>query len=174
VAEPGTKPLLGALDASLRLDHIHVDELYDVRRLVEPTLARAAVERDAASLSRLLAANVEQAEARFAAGGSSFDLNVEFHAILARAGGNRVVNLIMQSILGLLLEGREREPPADHNLSRRALDDHQQILAAISANEGRLVEALMLAHLTRVHERPSPESNLPEPAAGKEAVCSPR
>ncbi len=165
VAEPGTRPLLGALNTSLRLDCIRVEELYEARCLIEPTLARVAVQRDAAVLARLLEANVEQSEARLAAGRTSLDLNIEFHSILARTGSNRVVSLIMQAILELVLEGREREPSGEPNLSSLALDDHRQIVRAIKMEDGRLVEALILAHLTRVHERPTPESQ--NPAAGE-------
>jgi GntR family transcriptional repressor for pyruvate dehydrogenase complex len=153
VAEPGAMPLLWALDASLRLDHVGVDELYDARRLIEPMLARMATDRDPLTLVRLLEANVDAAEARLAEGASAFALNVEFHAILARAGGNRVVTLIMRVILDLLLEVRERQPPEDPSLTRQAVEGHRQIVEAISTNDGRLVEALMLAHLMRVHER---------------------
>ena len=177
VAEPGASPLLWALDASLRLDHVGVDELYEARRLVEPMLARLAAERDASALAALLEANVVEAEARIDEGRSAFALNVEFHAILAKAGGNRVVNLIMRAILDLLQESRERQPTDDPNLSREAVRGHRQILEAISASDGRLVEALMLAHLMRVHELPvaersdmaSPES---ERTLGRGIECS--
>lgn len=157
VAEPGATPLLWALDASLRLDHVGIDELYEARRLVEPMLARLAAERDAQSLAALLESNVSAAETRIAEGRSAFDLNVQFHAILAQAGGNRVVHLIMRAILDLLQESRERQPPEDPNLSREAVNGHRRILEAISAGDGRLVEALMLAHLMRVHELPATE-----------------
>jgi GntR family transcriptional repressor for pyruvate dehydrogenase complex len=157
VAGPGATPLLSALDASLRLDHVGVDELFDARRLIEPTLARMATERDPATLAHLLGENVQAAEARQAEGGSAFALNVEFHAVLAQAGGNRVVTLIMRAILDLLLEGRQRQPPEDPSLTRQAVAGHRQIVEAVEASDGRLVEALMLAHLVRVHERePSP------------------
>jgi GntR family transcriptional repressor for pyruvate dehydrogenase complex len=172
VAEPGTRPLLRALDTSLRLEDVHVDELYEVRRLVEPALARVALERDPASIAQILEANVARAEARLAAGEKPIDVNVEFHAILARAGGNRVLSLVMQVILELVVEGREHEPPADVNLSSQAVDDHRQILQAIKADDGRLVEALMLAHLTRVHERPAPEHDVSDLAHGKDGACS--
>src|SRR6266567_2746134 len=104
VAEPGATTLLWALDASLRLDHVGVDELYEARRLVEPMLARLATERDALTLAALLETNVAAAETRIGEGRSAFDLNVQFHAILAGAGGNRVVHLIMRAILDLLQE----------------------------------------------------------------------
>src|SRR4051812_34937816 len=110
VAEPGASSLLSALDASLRLDHVGVDELYAARRLIEPMLARMAADRDAAALASLLRANVDAAEASLAEGHSAFALNMEFHAILAQAAGNRVVTLIMRAILDLLRESRERQP----------------------------------------------------------------
>lgn len=159
VAEPGASPLLSALDASLRLDHVGVDELYDARRLIEPMLARMAAERDPSTLASRLRANVEAAEACLSEGRSAFTHNMEFHAILAEAGGNRVVTLIMRAILDLLQEGRQRQPPEDPSLTRQAVAGHRQIMDAVAAADGRLVEALMLAHLMRVHERPDDEAN---------------
>lgn len=163
VAEPGAEAILGALDTSLRFDVVRVDELYEARRLIEPSLARVALEREGAALARQLQANVEWAEALRATGESPLRANVEFHAILARAGGNRVVNLIMQAVLDLLVEGRERDEPPEPGLSDRAIEDHRQILQAIRANDGRLIEALMLTHLTRVH-RPAAQVPSPSPS----------
>ena len=57
----------------------------------------------------------------------------------------------------LLQEGRQRQPPEDPSLTRQAVVGHRQIVEAVAANDGRLVEALMLAHLMRVHERPDHE-----------------
>jgi GntR family transcriptional repressor for pyruvate dehydrogenase complex len=170
VAEPGTAPLSGALDTSLRLDSVGLNELYEARRVIEPMLARVAMERDAASLSRLLEANIAEAAAQVGAQGNLFAVNIEFHAILARAGGNPVLNVVMQAILALVHEGRQHEAP-DLSLSRAALDDHRQVLAAIEAKDGRLVEALMLAHLTRVHEQFGPEWRPSDPPRAREAAC---
>jgi DNA-binding FadR family transcriptional regulator len=75
------------------------------------------------------------------------------HAILAEAGGNRVVTTIMRAILDLLQEGRQRQPPEAPSLTRQAVAGHRQIADAVAAADGRLVEALMLAHRMRVHER---------------------
>src|SRR4051794_21472335 len=89
VAEAGASPLLSALDASLRLDHVGVDELYGARRLIEPMLARMAADRDAGTLAQQLQENVEATEACLGDGRAAFALNMEFHAILAEAAGNR-------------------------------------------------------------------------------------
>lgn len=171
VAEPGAERFVEALGTWLRHDAVRVDELYQARLLVEPALARVAAERDGPTLARVLAANVEQAEACRAAGGSPFRLNVEFHAILAMAGGNRVVNGIMRTVLDLLVERRAEAEPAAASLSDRAVGDHHDLLRAIGAGDGRLVEALMLSHLARVHAPPA--ASLEAPAEQPPALLAP-
>lgn len=155
VAAPGAERLFEALETWLRLDAVRVDELYQARLLIEPPLSRMVTEREGGAVSTRLAANLEEAEACRAAGGSPFRPNVQFHAIIASAGGNRVVNVIMRSVLDLLVDRREQAEPANPSLSTQALDDHREILGAMRAGDGRLVEALMLAHLARVHAPPA-------------------
>jgi DNA-binding FadR family transcriptional regulator len=170
VAEPSAGVVLDALATSLRLESVRVDDLYEARRLIEPTLARVAVERDGPGVARLLETNLAQADAQRALGQSPFVTNVEFHAILARAGGNQVTTLIMQAVLDLLVARREDAEPSPPGLSSDALDDHRRLVAAIHANDGRLVEALMLIHLTRVHGAVADE---PAAQVGTEEVaCS--
>jgi GntR family transcriptional regulator, transcriptional repressor for pyruvate dehydrogenase complex len=153
VAEPGTIQVLGALQASLLLGQVGVDELYHARLLFEPAIARLAVERsERRSLADRLSANIGRAQARLADGANPFGCNVEFHAILAQAAGNRVVGLVMRALLELL-EGLDRQYPTNRAISEAALRDHQQMLEAVYAHEASWVEALMVGHLVRIESR---------------------
>src|SRR3954454_7817249 len=105
VAEPNGTALLGALEDSLRQGQVGADELYQARVLVEPAIARLAVEHDAEALAERLVDNVARTEQALAepSPGDEHDaaptatdatasaLNREFHRILAEYAGNRVL-----------------------------------------------------------------------------------
>jgi GntR family transcriptional repressor for pyruvate dehydrogenase complex len=165
VAEPSHTPLLGALEVSLRAGQVSLDELYQARRLVEPAIARLAVERNAAgqapragqepapdALAEQLADNVARTERALAQGAAVSALNREFHSILADHAENRVLALMMQALQGMLETQDERHPntPA---VSRCALREHQQVLGAIRAGDADAAERLMRAHLTSLESR---------------------
>src|SRR5262249_17840111 len=82
------------------------DELRDVRRMFEPAVARAAALRatpdDLAALDRIV-----EAQRRKAKGGrSTIGEDTAFHAALARATRNRVLERLMETLNGLLVESR--------------------------------------------------------------------
>jgi DNA-binding FadR family transcriptional regulator len=142
-----------------------VDELYQARRLIEPAVARLAVEQHAAGaagrlggesavedVTTRLANNVSRTERALAEGAAVSALNREFHAILAEHAGNRVLALMMQA-LREMLETQDERYPNTPAVSRCALREHQQVLAALRAGDGDAAERLMRQHLTQLEGR---------------------
>jgi GntR family transcriptional repressor for pyruvate dehydrogenase complex len=152
VAEPSHTPILGALSVSLRLGQVDVAELYQARQLVEPSIARSAVEGDTTRLVQRLVANVEATDKALGGEAPVSALNREFHAILAEQAGNRVLGLIMQA-LQELLESVDQRFPNSPALSRCALTEHRQILEAVCARDGERAERLMRCHLANLQGR---------------------
>jgi len=152
VAEPGSGPLLGALEVALRAGQMGVDELYQARLVVEPGIARLAVERAAETLAVALADNIERTERALAAGQAVSALNREFHAILAEHAGNRVLALLMQA-LRELLESHDARFPSSPAVSRCALQEHRLLLGAVRAHAPAEAERLMREHLARLAGR---------------------
>ncbi len=152
VADGGLRPVLGALQTSLQLAQLEVNELYETRLLFEPTVARLAAQRaDPASVKRL-DDNAKRAKALIAAGADVFSINLEFHAILAQAAGNRVLGLVMQALLALLAR-LDREYPTNRGVSRKAVSDHVQLMEAIRAHDTARAEQLMIKHLRDLEGR---------------------
>jgi DNA-binding FadR family transcriptional regulator len=149
VAEPTCTPVLGALEDSLRLGLVDVDELYQARRSVEPSMVRLAVERDAAALAVQLADNVARTRRALADGAPVSALNREFHARVAERASNQVLTLMMRVLQGLL-ERLDAQRPNARTLSRCALADHRQLLAAVRAADADQAERLMREHLLRL------------------------
>ena len=152
VAEGGLSPVLGALQTSLRLGQVEVNELYETRVLFEPALARLAAGRGDDATVKRLDANINQAKASIAAGMDAFPINLEFHADLAQAAGNRVLALVMQALLELL-HRPNRSYPTNPKISRKAVDDHVRLVEAIRTRDGPRAERLMIEHLRDLEGR---------------------
>jgi GntR family transcriptional repressor for pyruvate dehydrogenase complex len=158
VADGGLTPVLGALQTSLRLGHVGVNELYQARVLFEPTLARLAAENGDDTSIKQLDDNINRAKAALEAGTDAFAINLEFHTIMAQASGNKILGVVMQALLELL-HGPDRRYPTNREISRKAVNDHVQLLAAIRSRDVTRAELLMVKHLralkgrfARIHE----------------------
>ena len=127
---------------------------YDARLVVEPGAARlAAARRLAEPLARMRAAvaaqrrslrNVER----------SFEANREFHLALVAASGNdyllQLVERLWVARIGATIYERQVETQ-----ERMVLDvrEHEQILEAIEAGDGRRAESLTRRHLADAMKR---------------------
>ncbi len=152
VADVGLTPVLGALETSLQLGQLQVNEVYEARVLFEPVIARLAVERGDPAIIAQLEENVNRTKAMLETGLDVFAANLEFHAILARAVGNRVFALVMQALLELL-QRLDREYPTNRGVSRKAVHDHSHLLAAVQARDPARAEQLMVEHLRDLEGR---------------------
>jgi DNA-binding FadR family transcriptional regulator len=146
VAAGGLTPVLGALQTSLQLGQVEVNELYEARVLFEPILARLAAERGNDVIVKQLEDNVADARAALAAGTDAYAVNLKFHTILAQASGNRVLAVVMQPLLALLHRS-DRAYPTNRQISRKAVNDHVRLLEAIRARDVATSEQLMVKHL---------------------------
>ncbi len=152
VADNVLGPVLGALQTSLQLGQVDVDELYVARLIFEPTVARMAAERATDLLVAQLEENCERARAAVEAGKDAFAINLQFHAIIARTSGNRVLAIIVQTLVDLL-EMLDREYPTNRSVSMKAVSDHSELIAAIRNHEGEHAESLMAEHLRELKGR---------------------
>jgi len=152
VADNVLQPVLGALQTSLQLGQVDVDELYVARLIFEPIVARMAAERATDVLVAQLEENCERALAAVEAGKDAFAINLQFHAIIARAAGNRVLAIIVQTLVDLL-EMLDREYPTNRIVSKKAVADHSKLIAAIRDHKGRHAESLMAEHLRELKGR---------------------
>ncbi len=123
-------PLGNALSQSLGFllsaEQADLDELFEVRRIVEGEAAALAAERrDAASLGRM---------AEALAGADEL-----FHLLIVDAARNRLLATLMDAVLSF------RVPPCPE----AAIESHSLILDAIAAGDPELARQRMQAHLAR-------------------------
>jgi DNA-binding GntR family transcriptional regulator len=139
----------GAVVAQLGLRELA--KLYEVREVLEGLAARLAVEnagrRLVSALSEVMAEHEQAAEAEDFA--QHMEIDMRFHALVRQAAGNPE--------LVRLLDGIQAQVRlAMHTTSvsggpRRALHDHQMILAAIQSGDPEAAESAARAHVSRLH-----------------------
>jgi GntR family transcriptional regulator, transcriptional repressor for pyruvate dehydrogenase complex len=139
------RPLAEALVSSKDL----TADLFDMRKMLEPPLARAAALRataeDLAALREIL---VRQAE-RTRAGEIAIAEDTAFHYRIATAAKNQVVLRLMDVIMDLLRESRTRSLQV-RGRPARSLAGHRRILAAIQGRDPGAAADAMRVHIEEI------------------------
>lgn len=131
------------------LDYPEVMELYEMRAVLEGTAARLAARSasdleidELASLNEELAATTDPRVA--------FELNRQFHMTLLDAAKNRyLVKSVSALEKTLLILGPSTLIEAER--ARKAVVEHNEVLAALRARDGAQAEAMMRAHIEAAH-----------------------
>lgn len=154
-------PLADALAASKDL----TADLFDMRRMLEPPLARVAALRatdeDITAMENILARQAE----RVRAGGIAIEEDNAFHYRIATAAKNQVVLTLMDVVMDLLRESRARslQGPGRAEMS---LEGHRRILSAIRDRAPDAAAESMRLHIEEIEQVLS----LPgEPGSGQAA-----
>jgi DNA-binding GntR family transcriptional regulator len=128
-----------------------LDELYEIRALLEGYAAqRAAQGRRPEAIERLRTLS-EAMEAEWGGGknpnfGEISRLNLEFHRVVQEAAGSQQLRSILSGVILV--------PLIQHTFShytldevRRSLAQHQELIDAIAAGDGRWADAVMRSHI---------------------------
>jgi DNA-binding FadR family transcriptional regulator len=145
VAQPSGQPILASYERLLRQGEFRLSDLAAVRLPLETTIAGlAARRRTDEHLARL-----EQAQKTLGNSRRGLDAHVEadleFHAILAEATGNKLFGVVLAPMQELLIESRRRT--LGHHGSKLAHEHHAAILAAVRAGDETAASQAMAAHL---------------------------
>jgi GntR family transcriptional repressor for pyruvate dehydrogenase complex len=143
-------PAREALTTIVRLNGVELDDLIDLRCLLEmAALEQAARRQDPARLdeAREALAAMESPEI----GIEAFDEeDVRFHVALVRASGNEAMHLVMlalrEPVAAHLLEALRAQAGPRETLSRLARE-HATILEAVEAGEGERAALLVERHI---------------------------
>jgi GntR family transcriptional repressor for pyruvate dehydrogenase complex len=126
-----------------------VTELIEVRKMVEPPLAaRAASHATAEELADMEAVLGRQA-ARMRQGELAIEEDSEFHYAIALAANNSVVLKVLDVLMDLLRETRERSLQVSGRLEK-SFAGHQRILAALKRRDSAAAENAMRRHLQEI------------------------
>lgn len=142
-------PLNQSLSLLLSMQEGDLQELYEVRRIIEVEEASlAASRRTEEDLARMREA-IDEMVAGLHSGERYIGADVEFHLAIVRATGNRIAWHMMNAIRDVMrqaLSSVYRIPGSPE----RSTEQHRQILAAIQARRGDEARERMREHLLRV------------------------
>ncbi len=124
-------------------------DLFDMRKMLEPPLARAAAFRATAADVRRLEEIVAAQAARVRAGDIAIDEDNAFHYQIARAAKNQVVLRTIDILMDLLRESRVRSLQGAGR-AEKSLEGHRRILDAIRDRDPDAAAERMRTHIEEI------------------------
>jgi GntR family transcriptional repressor for pyruvate dehydrogenase complex len=151
VRMPTFDSLLNPLASLLAQKRELVSEMLDVRRMIEPSLAaraaRHATGEEIAQLEEIL----RRQKAKVAAGELAIEEDSEFHYAIARASKNSVILKVLDMLMDVLRDSRERSLQVEGRLEK-SFAGHRQIAAAIKRRDAGAAELAMRGHLAEIED----------------------
>jgi len=128
-----------------------VEELMDVRSIIEPALAARAARHATAEQIASMKAILQRQRARVRRGELAIEEDSQFHNAIANAAGNRVMLSVLDVLMDLLAHTRSATLQSKGR-ALRSLGSHRRILRAIERGTASSAERAMREHIASVHE----------------------
>jgi GntR family transcriptional regulator, transcriptional repressor for pyruvate dehydrogenase complex len=138
-------PLADALTESRDL----TADLFDMRRILEPPLARVAALRATKDDIEALAEILERQADRVRAGEVAIEEDTAFHYRVTMVSKNQVIPKVMDVVMDLLKESRVRSLDGASR-AQKSLEGHRQILDAIKRRDGEAAAGRMREHIEEI------------------------
>ncbi len=149
VREVNAVSILNPLTTAL-LQTVQVNtELLDVRRIVEPPLARRAAQNATAAQIADLEDILRRQEERISRGELGMEEDAAFHYSIALAADNAVMLKVLDVLMDLLREARQRSLQTDGR-ALKSYQGHCRILAALKLRDAVAAEDAMRSHLDEI------------------------
>ena len=146
-AESLVNPFANALKRRQEL----VGELLDFRKMLEPPLAARAATRASSDEISEMEEILERQEGKLSRGEAAMAEDAEFHYSIALASGNSVVLKVLDILMDLLRDTRERSLQVEGR-PQKSLAGHRRILAAVKRHDAEAAKAAMRRHIEDVEE----------------------
>ncbi len=151
VREVSTDTLVNPFASILKQKQALVGELLDFRKMLEPPLAaRAATHASPEEISEMEEI-LQRQENTLSRGETTIAEDAEFHYSVALASGNSVVLKVLDILMDLLRDSRERSLQVEGR-PQKSLAGHRRILAAIKRHDAESAKAAMRRHIEDVEE----------------------
>jgi len=128
-----------------------IAELLDFRMMLEPPLAARAATRGSADEISEMEQILERQEEKLRRGESTIVEDSEFHYAVALASGNSVVRKVLNTLMHLLRDSRERSLQVEGR-PQKSLAGHRRILAAINRHDPEAASVAMRRHIEDVEK----------------------
>jgi GntR family transcriptional regulator, transcriptional repressor for pyruvate dehydrogenase complex len=151
VRERPAESTVNPFSNALRRRQERVSELLDFRKMLEPPLAaRAATHASPDEVSEMEEILHRQAE-KLSLGEIAIAEDAEFHYSIALASGNSVVLKVIDILMDLLRDTRERSLQVPGR-QEKSLAGHRRILNAIKRRDAEAAKSAMRRHIEDVEE----------------------
>jgi GntR family transcriptional repressor for pyruvate dehydrogenase complex len=151
VREISSDSLINPFSNALKRRRESVSELLDFRKMLEPPLAARAAMHASADEVTEMEEILRRQEAKQVQGESAVAEDSEFHYSVALASGNSVVLKVLDILMDLLRETRERSLQVEGR-PQKSIAGHRRILAAIKRHDAEGAKAAMRRHIEDVEE----------------------
>lgn len=179
VLDSGAQPALARSAVAVLLGGHTVNELYEMRLILEPAAAEKAAtnrtDEDLVAMRRALT----HFRVAYEMETPVWEADIEFHQAIADASGNAMLAKVLAPVADLLGNARRATGtlPAAVEL---ALDQHDEIAAAINARAAKRARLAMTAHiesgiwaLAELRELTQSQDSAPAPAVEEPRTASP-
>jgi GntR family transcriptional repressor for pyruvate dehydrogenase complex len=151
VRELSTESVVNPFANALKQRQEMVSELLDFRKMLEPPLAARAATHASPEETSEMEEILQRQEQRQRQGEAAIAEDAEFHYSIALASGNSVVLKVIDTIMDLLRDTRERSLQVEGR-SQKSLAGHYRILAAIKRHDAEAAKSAMRRHIEDVEE----------------------
>jgi GntR family transcriptional repressor for pyruvate dehydrogenase complex len=151
VREASAESSINSLANALKRRRELVAELLDFRKMLEPPLAaRAATHASPEEVSEMEEI-LQRQESKVSRGELAIAEDAEFHYSVAVASGNSVVLKVIDILMGLLRDTRERSLQLTGR-QEKSLAGHRRILKAIKLGDAAAAQSAMRRHIEDIEE----------------------
>lgn len=151
VCEVSAESLISPLTGLLVRQEQHITELLDFRKMLEPSLAARAASRATAEEIAELESILARQEEKIRRGELAIDEDSEFHYNVAVASNNSVILKLLDILMDLLRDTRERSLQMEGR-PQKSLTGHRRILAAIKRHDTEGAKVAMRRHIEDVEK----------------------
>lgn len=151
VCEISSNNVANPLANALKRKEEHISELLDFRKILEPPLASRAATHASPDEIAEMEEILKRQEEKLRAGESAIAEDSEFHYTIALASGNSVVLKVLDILMDLLRDTRERTLQVEGR-PQKSLAGHRRILAAIKRHDAEGARSSMRRHIEDVEE----------------------
>jgi GntR family transcriptional regulator, transcriptional repressor for pyruvate dehydrogenase complex len=126
-----------------------VSELLDVRKMLEPHLAARAATQACAEEITQMEEILRRQDEKMHLGKLAIGEEIEFHYAIARASDNSIILKVLDVLMDLLRDLRERSLQVKGR-QQKSLAGHRRLLAAIKRHDAAAAETAMHRHIQEI------------------------
>jgi GntR family transcriptional regulator, transcriptional repressor for pyruvate dehydrogenase complex len=151
VRDPSADSPIGPVTDVLLQRREHIGELLDVRKMLEPPVARISARHITPEQIAELENTLHEQQEKLRRNQPAVDEDAFFHYSVAAAAHNSVMLKLVDVLMDLLRETRERSLQIDGR-AEKSLAGHRRILAALKQHDAEAAGDAMLKHVSEIED----------------------